>query len=254
MVRTGRVSAWILLRGWTRESRHWSMFPAQLRAALPEAEPIALDLPGSGELRDHRSPASIAPMVAHCRETLRARGIAAPYGLLGLSLGAMACVEWAARHPAEIRGAVLINTSLRPFSAFHERLRPESYATILRLALFERDVRAREAAILRLTSAGGGAEVLDAWTRIGRERPVSRANVLRQLMAAASYRAPRTPPQVPLLVLASAHDRLVDPECSRRLAQCWGTAFAQHPRAGHDLPLDDGAWVAARVAEWIRRS
>lgn len=248
------MSAWILLRGWAREARHWGVFPAQLRAALPGAEPIALDLPGNGELHERRSPASIAPMVAHCRAALGARGIAPPYGLVGLSLGAMACVEWAARHPGEIRGAVLINSSLRPFSPFHRRLRPRSYATILRLALFERDVRAREAAILGLTSAGAAAEALDAWTRIGRERPVSRANALRQLVAAAAYRAPAAAPPVPLLVLASACDRLVDPECSRRLADRWGAAFAQHPWAGHDLPLDDGAWVAARIAEWLRRS
>lgn len=250
------MSAWVLLRGWTRESRHWGAFPGQLREVLPEAQPIALDLPGMGVFHGRGSCASIAPMVAHCRAALRERDIAPPYGLVGLSLGAMVCVEWAARHPDELRGAVLVNTSLRAFSAFHERLKPSSYATILRLAFLERDIRAREAAILRLTSAGaaGDAAVLDAWTRYARERPVARIDIARQLVAAATYRAPRSAPRTPLLVLTGAHDRLVDPACSRTLAGRWGAAHAEHPTAGHDLPLDDGAWVAARIAEWIRRS
>jgi hypothetical protein len=37
-----------------------------------------------------------------------------------------------------------------------------------------------------------------------------------------------------------------------RLARYWQAAFAEHPSAGHDLPLDDGAWVAGQVAQWSR--
>jgi len=31
----------------------------------------------------------------------------------------------------------------------------------------------------------------------------------------------------------------------------WGADFALHPNAGHDLPLDDGDWVARDVNERI---
>jgi len=54
-----------------------------------------------------------------------------------------------------------------------------------------------------------------------------------------------------MLVLASAHDALVDPYCSRRLAQAWALPIAEHPTAGHDLPLDDGAWVVRQVERWV---
>ena len=77
-------------------------------------------------------------------------------------------------------------------------------------------------------------------------------NALRQLLAAARYSAPEAPPPVPVLLLASARDQLVSPNCSRTLARRWGVPLAMHPSAGHDLPLDDGPWVAAEIRRWLR--
>jgi pimeloyl-ACP methyl ester carboxylesterase len=110
----------------------------------------------------------------------------------------------------------------------------------------------REATILRLTSARPHehADAPAAWAAIRAARPVSASSALRQLLAAASYRAPRERPPVPLLLLCGAADRLVDPRCSKALARRWGTALATHPDAGHDLPLDEPAWVAAQAARW----
>ena len=194
-------------------------------------------------------------MVEQSRQALRAESAQPPYHLLGLSLGAMVSVEWASRHSAEVAGCVLLNTSLRPFSAFHERLRPRHYATLLRLALLERGAREREAAILRLTSAAGAprTDVIAAWTRFAKEQPVSRGNMLRQLAAAARYRAPDVRPPVPILVLASRGDRLVDSACSVKLARHWNAQIAVHPTAGHDLTLDEGPWVVSQVQHWLRQ-
>jgi len=245
------MSTWVLLRGWAREARHWGSFPAQLAAALGGIRIVAADLPGSGKLYQRRSPWRIGPIAEDVRQALALSG---PLYLLGISMGAMVSVEWARRHGAEIAGCVLLNTSLRPFSAFHERLRPRTYATLARLALFEREPRAREEAILRLTSAGAPSGALVAeWARYAQEQPVSRGNVLRQLVAAAGYRAPESPP-APVLVLASRRDDLVDVRCSFTLATRWQVPICVHESAGHDLALDDGAWVAARVADWVRRS
>jgi pimeloyl-ACP methyl ester carboxylesterase len=181
------MSSWVLLRGWAREARHWGDFPAQFGTAIPGAQLVALDLPGSGRFWAQRSPWSIAAMVEESRQALRAQGAQPPYHLLGLSLGAMVSVEWASRHSAEVAACVLLNTSLRPFSAFHERLRPRHYATLLRIALLEGDAREREATILRMTSAASAprTDVIAAWARFAKEQPVSRGNVLRQLVAAA---------------------------------------------------------------------
>jgi pimeloyl-ACP methyl ester carboxylesterase len=115
------------------------------------------------------------------------------------------------------------------------------------------DASRREKAVLRLTSSRPERPEKQAeWAAYARQNPVSPPNALRQLLAAAGYRAPRLKPGPPVLILGSAGDRLVNPQCSHRLARYWQAAFAEHPSAGHDLPLDDGAWVAGQVAQWSR--
>ena len=93
--------------------------------------------------------------------------------------------------------------------------------------------------------------LLQDWVAWRRERPVSVANALRQLRAAARYRAPAVRPPVPLLVLASAGDDLVDPRCSQALASAWHCALAIHRDGGHDLPLDDPQWVVRTLTDWL---
>lgn len=256
MVRESRVKTWVLLRGLTREARHWGSFATVMCRAMPEARVVALDLPGCGLRSDRPSPAQIGSIVECLRDDLRESGTAPPIHLLGLSLGAMVAMEWASRHPKEVAACVLVNTSLGTFNRFHERLRPRTYATLARLALFPLGPRARESAILSLTSTCGdpSGEVIEAWTSYRRELPVSRRNALRQLLAALRYRGSASGPPVPTLVLASEGDRLVNPNCSRALAAQWKVPIEVHPSAGHDLPLDDGAWVAERIREWLRRS
>ena len=250
------MSTWIFLRGLTRESRHWGSFPAVFRARIPEAEVVALDLPGNGSLHRMRSPANVAAMAEHCRAELAAQGIRPPYRVLAMSLGAMVAVAWAERHPQEVRGCVLINTSLRPFSPFYRRLRPANYPALLRLSAFGGGAETWESAIFGMTSnlSARRVQTLAAWTAWRNEHPVSRGNALRQLWAASRYRAPARKPCARTLVLASAQDALVDPHCSRRLAQLWHADFAEHPRAGHDIPLDDGVWVVEQVRRWLLAS
>ncbi|MES2100224.1 MAG: alpha/beta hydrolase [Pseudomonadota bacterium] len=244
---------WILLRGLTRESGHWGDFPARLRERLGGAQVVALDLPGNGALNQLASPTRIEAITSHCRAQVRALGIAPPYHLLAMSMGAMVALDWAGRDPQAIAGCVLINTSLQRVDPWHRRLRPANYPALLRLALGRGDAADRERAVLRLTSRNpdAGAAVLDAWAALRRSRPVSGRNALRQLCAAARFRPGAHAPAVPLLVLASLRDALVDVRCSTGLAQRWHADIALHPDAGHDLPLDDAAWVAEQVARWL---
>lgn len=247
------MSTWVLLRGLTRESRHWGDFPDILREHLNDAEVCLIDLPGNGRLNDRKSPRQVPAMAEDCRAQLRELGLAPPYFLVAMSLGAMVAVAWAERHPAELAGCVLINTSLRPFSPFYHRLRPRNYLPLLAMLLPDHDAARRERTILRLTSSRPDRPEKQAeWAVYASENPVSPGNALRQLLAAARYRAPKGKPAPPLLILASAGDRLVHPDCSRRLAGHWLATFVEHPAAGHDLPLDDGTWVAGQVALWSR--
>jgi pimeloyl-ACP methyl ester carboxylesterase len=240
---------WVLLRGLTREAEHWGGFPQALAQRLP-GRVLTPDLPGNGVLHRETSPLRIRDMVASCRAQLRAQAVDGPVHLVAMSLGAMVALAWAQAFPGEIAAAVLINTSLRGLSPWHRRLRPRALATLLAL-LLRGDAAAREAAILRLTSRCV-ERVPPLWLALGRAHPVSRLNALRQVLAAAGFRAPATAPPVPLLLLAAQGDALVDARCSEALAARWGLPLALHPDAGHDLPLDDAGWVVAQVAQWLQ--
>lgn len=247
------MSTWVLLRGLTRESRHWGTFPSLFRPSAEEGPVLALDLPGNGRLYRKHSPVRVAVMVDYCRHKLGRLGYKPPYRLLALSLGAMVAVDWAARYPGELEAAVLINTSLGGFHPWHWRLRPGAWPILLALALAEGDAERRERLVLELTSAREelAGQVLREWSAYRRQYPVSRRNALRQLQAGACYRPPAAKPPVPMLLLAGARDRLVNPRCSEDLAQRWGIPLAMHPEAGHDLPLDDGLWVVRQVRAWL---
>jgi pimeloyl-ACP methyl ester carboxylesterase len=245
------MNAWILLRGLTRETRHWHGFTQQLSRALPEARVIALELPGNGELNAMCSPTSIPAMAEHCRGELARLGVPPPYRLLAMSMGAMVATAWAEGHPEEVEACVLINTSFGGFSPLQRRFRPRAWGVLLRY-LVTTSPEGQERLIFGLTSqlAKPPAHLINEWVAIRTSRPVHTGNALRQLLAAARFRAPFAPP-ARTLILASAGDRLADPRCSMEIARRWHCAIAIHPTAGHDLPLDAGDWVAKEILAWL---
>ncbi|MFL9865528.1 alpha/beta hydrolase [Paraburkholderia fungorum] len=249
------MSTWILLRGLTRETRHWGHLPGLLRKAAGADRLLLLDLPGNGEFTHLRAPADVEEMVSFVRIAALQTGATGPYRVLAMSLGGMVATDWAQRHPGEIERLVLINTSMRPFSRVHERLRPSAWPGLLGVAAHWRDASRAESGIHRLTCNNVdtlGAD-LEVWSEIRASAPVSRGNALRQLWAAARFNAAATKPRCPLLILASRADRLVNPVCSAKLAAAWGATLCEHPWAGHDLPHDDPAWTSEQVQAWLKQ-
>lgn len=252
--KTPASTQWVLLRGLVRESGHWGAFVPLFESRMPGATVLTLDLPGNGALYRHPSPTHLHAMVDSCRQQLRAQGLGPPYAVLAVSMGAMVAVQWAHDYPHEVERQVLVNTSMRPFSAFYERLRPRNWSTVAQLVLRtlvgRASARQWETAVLRLTTTGHHPQVLQAWMLLRLAHPVSTANALRQLWAAARFRAPHGRPRVPSLLLASTCDALVAVRCSRALAHAWQVPLHEHPHAGHDLPLDDPEWVVQQIRAW----
>ena len=243
------MTRWILLRGLTREAGHWSAFAKALsrRSGIPAQ---CIDLPGNGAQWQQASPRDVAAIAQDVR--LRAGVSSQPVRLVALSLGAMAALEWCRTDPQSIAGCALINTSVSGFSPFWHRLRPANYPAMARMFLPGLSVLERERKVLAMTSARPQfhADVPKAWAALARVHPVSPANALRQLWAAARYRPPATPPPVPMVLLASEGDRLVSPHCSRELSRHWNVPLHLHPWAGHDLPLDDPDWLIEQLLGW----
>ena len=245
------MSTWIFLRGLTRESRHWGDFLGQFQRAFPDHTVVALDMAGNGHLNHQTSPCRVEEMVADCRRQLAQRQITPPYHVLAMSLGAMVSVAWTQSYPHEILGQVLINTSMRPFNPFYQRLRPANYGKLLRLVWPGTSAKVCEHTILQITSRRRDVSVLPLWLALRGTNPVSGHNALNQLVAAARFCAPTGQAIVPTLLLASALDQLVSVACSRTVAAAWQCPLQVHASAGHDLPLDDGPWVLIRVAQWL---
>jgi pimeloyl-ACP methyl ester carboxylesterase len=167
----------------------------------------------------------------------------------------MVAYEWACRYPEEVAGLVLVNTSLGGLCPPWRRMRPAAAARVLSVFL-SRDEAVRERRIFRLTSrrAELAENTVLAWTELARRQAVARMNALRQLVAAARFRARPLPAPVPVLLLASRRDDMVDPACSRAIAAALpGATLREHPDAGHDLPLDVPEWVLGAIAEWLPR-
>lgn len=254
---------WFLVRGLIREKGHWGDFPEKLKAQLQEIAPHAqvhcLEIPGTGEFRDQPTPASMRKIADRVREqflqTVQASHEDADNYVLSISMGSMISMDWLSRFPEDAKGAVFINTSLRGYSPLYKRLRPTAYPFVLK-ALIEHDPAKRERMILGLTSnqMGEDPRTQENWIEIQKQRPVTKANALRQLAAAAKFRAPRNAALPPLLILTSDKDRLVSSDCSRQINKnVKNSILKTHPTAGHDLPLDDPQWVVQSIRDWMQR-
>jgi pimeloyl-ACP methyl ester carboxylesterase len=252
------MSTWIFLRGLTREGRHWGSFSEQLCVETGcdgDANSLALlDLPGNGRENALSAPLNVADMVKFIRSRAADARLLPPYRLVAMSLGGMVATGWAQSYPEEIERLVLINTSMRPFSATSERLRPAAWPALMRVAASWTDPVKCETIVHDLTCNRLDTQAADiaAWAAIRQSAGVSAANGLRQLWAAARFRANSHAPTCPTLLLSSKADRLVNPVCSERIAARWGTAHAVHAWAGHDLPHDDPVWTSKAIADWLR--
>lgn len=244
---------WILLRGLARESAHWGDFVPLLQSTFPDAQTTPLDLPGTGGFHRETSPTTIKAITDSVRRYALDKGfIQQPATILALSLGAMVAWEWMLSYPEDICGATLINTSFADLNPFYQRLRWQSYRDFAALAM-TRDMRNRESGILQLVSnrRDQNQQTIQAWEKIQNERPISLKNSFRQIVAAATYRPGDNKPQQPVLLLNAQGDRLVAPQCSEAIHKKWNLELRSHPWAGHDLSLDDGAWVAMQLKNWV---
>jgi len=249
---SNKVKTWVLLRGLTREHRHWEDFPEKLQRCFPGTQVITPDLPGNGDHADVISPSSIRDMMLFLRKDIASTIASGPVHIIALSMGAMVAIEWMKSYPQECAASVLINTSLKGISPFYHRLRPENYYRIL-YSLLAGNSDGREKTILQMTSNiyPNTEQLLQRWVFYAEENTVLPANALRQLLAASRYRSPRVKPDVPILLLSSKNDKLVNSKSSVSLAQNWLLPIETHLLAGHDLPLDDGDWVCQKIDHWF---
>lgn len=254
------------MRGLAREARHWNEFPDKLINALAQQGDVArvdaIDLPGTGRFSEMKSPLTVREMTEFAREkfneirkAMRARGETPPERtrILAVSLGGMVASDWIDRWPQDFQEGIFINTSFSGFSPLHHRLRPTAVAHLLGHLRPLKNPEREEFSlklISNLLDSKSAQAIAKTWSTYADERPVTLENFGRQLLAAARFKAPSETPAVPILVLYSRNDRMVDARCSEAIVKRWKTACEIHSNAGHDLTLDDPDWVIEKTLAW----
>tara|TARA_R110002167_G_scaffold236454_1_gene441652 strand:+ start:216 stop:881 length:666 start_codon:yes stop_codon:yes gene_type:complete len=215
------------------------------------------DLPGFGERNQQSSPSSIekiAELLAPRLESLY-KEVGHKIHLLGISMGGMVALALAERYPHYCESLVMINSSVKPISSFYERLQPIAYPAFVK-AWFHPFKLQSEREILNISTARykNDAQVLARWLDLREQAPPSRMAVLKQMLAASSFRAPVQAPIKKLLLIASQKDRVVSCSCSLKLAKFWNVPVLVHYQAGHDLALDDPLWLAGQLFNYYSKN
>ncbi|ADG98142.1 alpha/beta hydrolase fold protein [Segniliparus rotundus DSM 44985] len=238
----------LLLRGLSRESRHWEGFPALLERGLGAAVQC-VDAPGFGSEHRRVSPRTIAAITDDIRERFGRGG--PDWTLLGVSLGGMVALDWCARRPEDFGRVVVVNTSTAA-TPFFRRLTPSALPEIA-LGSFKSDVRRELAILQRVTNhpASDRGELAERWAGYIAEQRPSHTSLANQILAAVLFRMPKHV-STPALVLAAREDRLVSASSSETIAARLRAPIRYHETAGHDLTLDDGPWVVRQIADWLR--
>ena len=240
---------WLLLRGLTRDQRHWGDFPARLGAALG-TEVVCIDPPGFGTEYKRQSPKVLSQITDDIRGRFAQLRGDDEWSILGISLGGMLTLDWCSRFPDDFARAVVINTSASNSASIQDRFKPSAAFGLVTSAF--RSPAAVERTALAASSNKPAAELdvlAEQWTQWKAQTPPSRSSIIGQIVAATRFTLPETV-NVPLLVLNSRNDRLVSYKNSAAIAQRLQAPLKVHPTAGHDLPTDDPDWVCQQVADW----
>jgi len=245
-----RPTHWLLLRGLSRDSRHWAGFDRQLIEAFPDTRVLTHDLPGNGRRWCQSSPLTLdgyAEDLLRHRQTLPATWRIAVFGL---SLGGMVALKAGCDQPDAFSQVIAANASAIRVTPFWRRLRCDN---IIRQLLCHRPGRSIEQAILALTSQlhDKDPELLQQWQEFRSAHHCQWANLLRQLWAALHFQLPAPPASLPILVLASRQDQLVNPLSSVALAKRLGCTLAWVDNAGHDLTLDQPGQTIVQIGLWL---
>jgi surfactin synthase thioesterase subunit len=237
----------LLIRGLARESAHWGGFKETLEAQDFVGQVMAIDLPGAGHFCKLTSPITIGENAEFLISQLPEK-TKNPLCIVSISLGSMVAIEMCQRAGHRFHQAYLLNTSVANLSPIHHRLQLDAWKRLLKITK-SKDLKSREREILKMVSREPKRwpELSEQFAQIAELRPMKVSNVLRQLIAAATYRVASIAPSTPMILMNSEGDQMVDPRCSKVLSDHWSLPLLTHPNAGHDLTIDAPDWVVEQI-------
>ncbi|WP_299806191.1 alpha/beta hydrolase [uncultured Shewanella sp.] len=249
----------VLIRGLMRDKRHWKDFTNLLQQSLSDRHRvIALDTLGNGYLVNSLSPLRIDEYAKELLERLnydsnydktyqRNSDKSENYYLVGLSMGGMIALQMVSlqeravglESDKRIKAVAVINASAANLSPWYERFKLNALCLAFKHRLKGANISALEASIIALTSSTQlhNMDLARRWSQYRIATRTRLTNGLRQLWACSQYMSPAKL-SVPITVLSGREDKLVSPDCSKKLAQYYQSKLIEFHRAGHDLSLD----------------
>ncbi|MBE1502307.1 pimeloyl-ACP methyl ester carboxylesterase [Amycolatopsis lexingtonensis] len=240
--RTGDGPALLLLHGTAASREQWGPLAAQ----SGDFTVLAPDFPGSGLTTDDGGPISVEDLAAQAEAVLDHAGVERAH-VVGHSLGAVVAAHLAGTRPGRVRKAVLHAawpvTDTRQDAEFRywlDLLETGSFARMLPLMAF--GPRYWEQATAE--SNEQLVKTLDTVIQPGADRQIEtdRTVDLRPVLARIT---------APVLVLGSAHDRLITAEQQRELVAAIPDARAAEIDAGHGAPAELPDEFARVVLEFV---
>lgn len=238
-----------LIRGLAREGAHWGEFSTSLQSLDCVKSLSCLDLLGAGKYHKLTSPMSIKENAEFLLSQISEKN-ETPKVIVSVSLGSMVAIEMAQLNQGLFSKIFVMNTSFFNLSPIYHRLQLNAWKRLFNI-LKAKDLLKREMEVLKMVSNKESQHkvVASKWVQIAKDRPMKLQNLVRQLVAAGTYRLAIDPPQTPLVVLRSMGDKMVHPSCSKKLADYWNLPLHTHESAGHDLCIDDPQWVLECIKE-----
>ncbi|MFZ3230594.1 MAG: alpha/beta hydrolase [Pseudobdellovibrio sp.] len=246
-----KKTRWIVLRGLGRGCGHWGFFQDKLRQAFPDELFYFLDLPGNGFLNKQISPLSISDYVPFLKQQLAATTFFdsdGPVFGIGLSLGGMVLTEFASKEANLFTQIFLINTSASNFSAPYQRISflvlMNSVKQILtsKIEDFEMNSLLVTTNLSELVIRSKFLKDYNSNVDFTKNNPITKINIVRQLIAAALYKFPKKKP-THVQLINGANDQFVNPKCSIDIKKKWNCDLVTHPTAGHDIAFEDSSWL-----------
>ncbi|OXM63023.1 alpha/beta fold hydrolase [Amycolatopsis vastitatis] len=240
--RTGDGPALLLLHGTAASREQWGPLTTQAGGFTV----LAPDFPGSGLTTDDGGPITVEGLAAQAEAVLDHAGFETAH-VAGHSLGGVVAAHFAGTRPDRVRSAVLHAawpvTDVRQDAEFRywlELLETGTFARMLPLMAFgpryweQATAESNEQLVKTLTDVvQPGAD-----RQIEADRAVDLRPVLGRITA-------------PVLVLGSAHDRIVTADQQRALAAAIPDARAAEIDAGHGAPAELPDEFARLVLDFV---
>ena len=241
----GSGPAVVLVHGYPLDGAMWS---GVARALMPRFRVVKPDLPGRGDTTAP-SAGTMEDYADFLEEILK--GIGAPAGLAGFSMGGYAALALARRRPERLAALALVDTRAQSDDEAGRAKRDEAIATVRSGGV----APIADAMVPKLLSASALAnrDLVDRVRRIMlRQKPETVEADLTALRDRADSRSILAGISIPTLVVVGAEDALTPPVDSEAMASAIpGARLTTIPGAGHLAPMERPGAVAAALSDFF---